>query len=213
MPNLDVTPERLAAALAARLIHDVMGPASGLVSAFDLMADPKAANMRGEALALAEESARRLVDMLVVSRAIYAGGTPPSSDDVQTLGQRVVAETRATLELSVDPSALTAVTSRLTLGLVQVAAAAVPAGGAITAHLRSAGDRHIVEGRATGPRIRVEPAVVDGLACRGPGDGQPHRWSAAYLLGAIAESAGGRIDAAVTKDSFSFRADIKADTA
>ena len=213
MSKREITPEQLASALAGRLIHDVMGPASGLVSAFDLMADPKAAAMRGEALALAENSARRLADMLVVYRAIYAASGLQSSEDLHRLGQSMVAGSRATLALSIDPTAITAVTSRLLLGLVQIAAAAIPGGGVITASLEADGDRGIVEGRVVGPRIRVEQVVLDGLAGRGPGEGPLHRWSAAYLLRDIAASAGGMIDALVTEEAFSFRADIRAATA
>lgn len=213
MPNREITPEQLASALAGRLIHDVMGPASGLVSAFDLMADPKAAAMRGEALALAEDSARRLADMLVLYRAIYAAGGVQSSDDLHRLGQNMVAGSRATLELTIDPAVITAVTSRLVLGLIQIGVAAIPSGGAINACLEAKGDRRIVEGHVVGPRIRVEPAVIDGLAGREPGEAPLHRWSAAYLLGAIAGSAGGVIETFVSAESFTFRADIKAATA
>ena len=212
MSNPETSPEQLASALAARLIHDAMGPASGIVSAFDLIADPSAAAMRGEALALAEDSARKLVDMLVLSRAIYAGGAAMSAAELGGFAERLFDGSRATLALSLDAAA-SPMAGRLLLGLLQIAAASVAAGGAVTARLGAEGDQFIVEGGASGPRLRIGAEVLDGLAGKGPGGAPMHRWSAAYLLGALARSAGGAIDAALVDGALVFRAVIRADIA
>ena len=213
MSSPAITPEQLASALAARLLHDAMGPASGIVSAFDLVADPSAAAMREEALALAEESARKLVDLLVLSRTIYAGGNAMTAVELRGSAQGLFNGTRATLDLVVVPEAVSVMSGRLLLGLLQTAATTVAAGGAVVASLKLNVGRLVVEGAATGPRLRVGEEMLDGLAGKGPGDAPLHRWSAAYMLGALAKSAGGGIEAAVVEGRFVFRADIRADIA
>jgi histidine phosphotransferase ChpT len=213
MAEPDITPEQLASALAARLIHDALGPASGIVSAFDLIADPAASAMRDEALALAAESARGLVDLLVLSRAIYVGGTAMTASELRGFGERLFLGSRATLELFIDSAAVSPLTGRLLLGLLQIAAATVAAGGAVTARMEVDGERLVVVGDARGPRLRVGPEVLDGLAGQGPGGAPLHRWSAAYLLAALARSTDGSIEASVVDDAFMFRAVIKAEIA
>ena len=213
MTDAEITPEQLATALVGRLIHDVMGPASGIVSAFDLIADPSAAAMRDEALDLAAESARALVDLLVVSRAIYAGGAAMAAGELRAFAERLFTGSRATWEISIGPAAISPSAGRLLLGLVQIAAAGVAAGGVVTARLASRGDRLVVEGSATGPRLRVGQEILRGLAGQAAGDAPLHRWSAAYLLSEVAGSAGGTIEASVGDGVFLFRADIRADMA
>ena len=213
MPDAEITPEQLASALAARLIHDFIGPASGIVSAFDLIADPAAAAMRGEALDLAADSARRLVDLLVLSRTIYAEGADISAAELGAFGKRLFDGSRATLRLSVEVDPAPSSAARLVLGLLQTAAAAVAAGGAVVTRLASEHGWLVIEGRASGPRVRVAPEVCEGLAGGGPGSGPAHRWSAAYLMGALARSGGGSITASATDGVFVFRAVIRADTA
>jgi histidine phosphotransferase ChpT len=213
MPSPKIAPEDLASALAARLIHDAMGPASGIISAFDLIADPSAAAMRDDALVLASESARKLVDLLVVSRTIYAGGTALSAGDLRRAADRLFEGSRATLDLSLDPQAVSPITGRLLLGLLQIAAATVAAGGAVRARLMAQGDALVIEGDAKGARLRVAPEMLDGIAGRGPGEAAKHRWSSAYFLGALARSVGGEVEASVVDGGFVFRAVIKAEMA
>jgi histidine phosphotransferase ChpT len=212
MADTEISPEQLASAVAARLIHDVIGPASGIVSAFDLIADPTAAAMREEALALAEDSARKLVGLLALSRAIHAGGAALTAEELRGFADRLFEGSRATLHLTLETVA-SPVAGRLLLGLLQIAASAVAAGGSVTACLAADGDRLIVEGSAAGPRLRIGPEVLAGLAGQSPGSGPLHRWSTAYVLAALAGSAGGAIDASVAEGVFVFRAVIRAEIA
>ncbi len=213
MSTPQATPEQLASALAGRLIHDLIGPASGIVSAFDLIADPSAAAMRDEALALASESARKLVDLLVLSRTIYADGPAVTVQELRELAERQFTGSRATLELSIDPAAVAPVANRLLLGLLQIAAATVAAGGSVAASLMSEGDRLSAQGVATGSRLRVAQEVIDGLAARPPRSPPLHRWSGAYFLSALAASAGGAIEASIVDGAFMFRCDIRPEIA
>ena len=50
-PN-GVRPAELAAHLAARLCHDIISPASAIVSGLDLLEDPAAQDMREESMGL-----------------------------------------------------------------------------------------------------------------------------------------------------------------
>ena len=217
--NAAVTPERLASALAARLIHDAMGPASGIVSAFDLLADPSAGALREDALVLAAQSARALVDILTFSRTVYGGGGAPlSTDELSAAATTLFAGSRATLEQRLDPGSSSAISGRIYLGLLQLMASGAAAGGKVVAvhagsGARAAGGRIEISIEAAGPRVALGEQVYSGLAGEPPGAGLPHAWSAAYLIGAVARSAGGGVQAVGRDGGVSLRAVISADMA
>lgn len=208
-----VTPELLASALAARLIHDIIGPASGIVSAFDLAADPRAAAMHREALAMAASTARELVATLTLVRTIYGGGgAAMSRTELTAAAEAIFAGSRATLTPRIGHPP-TATSSRVFLGLTQIMATAAAAGGMVSAAHDISGDTILMTFDGVGPRVRLHPEIPVGLAGESPGGGEPHRWSAAYLLGAVARAAGGTVQANVADGGVSLRAVIRADMA
>src|ERR1700733_11262801 len=54
----------LAGGLAARILHDLSGPASGVASGLDLLAEPGGTAVDRAALDLAPSSARSLLDLI-----------------------------------------------------------------------------------------------------------------------------------------------------
>ena len=192
MPDAVVTPEYLASALASRLIHDAMGPASGIVSAFDLIADPSAAEMRDEALVLAADSARRLVSMLSLSRAIYGGGAALNQGELSKMATGLFDGSRARLTLMFDGGEPTAASGRILLGLLQIAAEATAAGGTVTANHDVAEEIKIVV-EAAGPRLRSVDEIAAGLSGDRLKTGTSHRWVLAYMMDVTARSAGGDV--------------------
>lgn len=69
--------EELAAALAGRLIHDVMGRLSGIMSGLDLLADPSARDMHADALNVAAASAMGLREEMAFCRVLYGASAAP----------------------------------------------------------------------------------------------------------------------------------------
>ena len=198
MPDPAVTPLQLASPLAARLIHDVVGPAGGIVSAFEAIADPRAAPMRGEMLALVETTARKLVDRLAVLRTIYSDSGPMPEGPLRASAGILFAESRGALDLRIVGHTVSSISARLLLGLLDIAAMAVAAGGEVTATVNRSEQVETVTIRATGPRLRVVDDVIGGLRGSGPPAGQSHRWSMAYYLWSLTRTIEGELDVSST---------------
>lgn len=200
-----VGPEALAAALAARLIHDFSGPASGVVTGLDLQEASTDPALRESGLALAAESARALLVMLEISRVAF--GAPGGSQTAQTLGRLAnacFAGKRATLEWTPGAAIFDGGASRVALLLCQIAVAGLGAGGvAELSSSLSAGEwRLCLDCR--GPRAVLPAEVVEGLCDESiPGDVVGGRGAPARYLQAVTAAGGGRATYATLTDGFS----------
>ena len=211
--SADITAEDLAAKLAARLCHDFMSPASGIVSGLDLLEDPSAKDMRDEAMALIASSARKLVDQLTFARVAfgsYASADVFDSRELENLAHGVFAHVRPALQWDVPASQLSKPAARALLNLVQIAAGALAVGGTARAAVDKDDGRTVVTVEAAGPRARLQDEIVAGLAGRGPGEGLSGRWVQAYYLHALVAAAGGRVSAEATDEKVTFRAILPA---
>jgi len=209
----DVTAEDLAAKLAARLCHDFMSPASGIVSGLDLLEDPGAKDMQAEAMDLIASSARKLVDQLTFARVAfgaYASADVFDTRELETLAQGVFAHVRPTLEWAVEPEQLGKPAARALLNLVQIAAGALAVGGVARASVRIENGWAAVIVEASGPRARLHDEVLKGLKGLPLGEGLSGRWVQAYYLHALVKAAGGMVAAEAGEDSVSFRAAVPA---
>ncbi len=210
MPMEAPTAEQLAAALAARIIHDAIGPANGVVSAFDMASDPAMSAMRDEALSLAEQGARALLENLVLARTIYgAGGAALSESELTAAAKGLFNGSRASLQLVIDPAAITVGSGRLLLGLLQITAGVMAAGGRVAAGL-SGGERVLIEIEAIGPKPRLGVDLRLALGGEVPESGLASRWAPAYFLSLLARSRGGLIATRVGDRQVSIRATLDA---
>ena len=197
-------PEILAAALAARLIHDVSGPASGVVTGLDLHATAGDPALAASGLALATDSARALLDLLDACRAAFG---PTVADQSAAALHRLAAAgfagRRATLAWTTDEAHFDGAAVRVTLLLSQIAAAGLGAGGVadLSAGRDAGGWRIRVVGR--GPRAALPAEAVDGLAGRAAGEGVGGRWAPSRFLHAVAVAAGGTVTLDPVSDGFS----------
>lgn len=192
MPDHLIAPDQVAAALARQLIHDAMGPASGIVSAFDLIADPGAASMREEAIELAADSARRLVAMLGLARLIHSEGAALTKGDLATAAGHVFDGSRAVFQLRFDGVEPTALSGRVLLGLLQIAEMASATGGEVNVNHTGA-ETFEIRVECVGPRVRLSDEVVAGFAGVKPNSGALHRWAPAFMIGAMARESGGNV--------------------
>lgn len=208
-----VPAEELAAKLAARLCHDFMSPASGIVSGLDLLDDPSAKDMQAEAMDLIASSARKLVDQLTFSRVAfgaYASADVFDTRELETLAQGVFAHVRPTLEWAVEPPQLGKPAARALLNLVQLAAGALAVGGVAKATVKVDDGWAAVLVEAAGPRARLHDEVATGLKGHALGEGLSGRWVQAYYLHALVTGAGGVVAAEASEDRVSFKAAVPA---
>jgi len=210
-PPVPIAPAELAAALAARMCHDFISPASAIVSGLDLLDDPTAQDMRDDAMGLINTSARKLIAMLAFSRVAF--GASASADtfdsrDLEALTKGVFAHVRAELDWAVEAPSLNKPAARALLNMAQIGASALPTGGvaSITASLRD--DRVAMMVEAKGPRVRLRQEVVAGLKGEPLDEGLAGHWVQAYYLNALVRAAGGAIDVMVGEERIAVRAHV-----
>ena len=203
----------LAAALAARMCHDFISPASAIVSGMDLLDDPSAADMTQDATNLVRTSAKKLVDMLAFSRVAFgASASAETFDprDLQRLTQGVFAHVRAELDWRVQAPALNKPAARALLNLAQLGAGALPMGGSARISAVVQDGWTLLAAEALSPRARLRAEVAAGLAGQGQGEGLAGHWVQAYYLHALLAQAGGRVEALAEEGRVLIRARIPA---
>lgn len=200
----------LAASLAARLCHDLISPASAIVSGVDLLEDPSAADMRDDALGLISASARKLVAVLAFARVAFGASAAAETfkaDELRQLTEGVFAPLRPTLDWAVTPAALNKPTARALLNLAQLGAGAVATGGQVRLTAQEEASEVLMAAECTGARPRLREEVAQGLRGEALGPGLLHgAWVQAYYLHALLNAAGGRVEATVGPDRVVLRA-------
>lgn len=204
----------LAAQIAARLCHDFISPASAIVSGLDLLEDPTAQDMREDAMNLIAQSARKLADQLQFARVAFGASSSAETFDpreLEKLAQGVYAHVRPDLEWKVEPASVNKPAARILMNLAQIAAGALPMGGTATIRAVEADGRLAISVDAAGPRARLKPEVLRGLAGQGRGDAVGGAWVQAYYLYLIAKQSGGRVAAESGEDRVTLVAFVPAD--
>ena len=208
-----LAPEELAAKIAARLCHDFMSPASGIVSGLDLLDDPSAKDMRDEAMDLIASSARKLVDSLTFARVAfgaYASAESFDSRELEALSRGVFAHVRPEMEWAVESPSLPKAAARALLNMVQIAAGSLATGGVARVTARIEDNWVAIQVEAVGGRARLHPDVAAGLKGEQLGEGLAGRWVQAYYLHALVASAGGAVTADVGEERILFKAAVPA---
>jgi len=211
MQDLAIAPEDLAARLAARLCHDLMGPTSGLISGLDLLAD---ASMRDDALELVASSGRQLAATLGFCRVAFgaAAGKPVfDTRELEGLARGIMADGRAALDWAVEAPQLGKTAARALLNLVQIAAGALATGGTARAAAAMRNGEVVVRVTASGARVRLQPEALAGLAGEPLGGGLSGRWVQAFYVHALAAAAGGTVSVELGEGEIVFQAAVPAD--
>jgi histidine phosphotransferase ChpT len=200
-------PETLAAGIAARILHDLSGPASGVASGLDLLADPGGADADGAALDLAVSSAEALVQLIEFHKVAFgATGEAVSRTALHRLALTPFEGRRPRLEWAADIDEFPPPAAQAMLILTQIAAAALAAGGLAraTASFDDGGVVIRIEGQ--GPRATLNPETVDGLEGRALSRGLAGRWAPSRYLAAVVAAAGGVLKATPGVAQFSLAA-------
>ncbi|RYG00716.1 MAG: histidine phosphotransferase [Caulobacteraceae bacterium] len=196
----------LAAMLAARLCHDLISPASAVVSGLDLLEDPEQQDMRDDAIALITHSARKLAAVLSFCRVAF--GASASADtfdtrDLRKLAEGVFAHHKASLDWQVGLESLNKAAARSILNLAEIGGSCLARGGVVEVGAEQNGQGVLILLKASGDRVRLWPEAAKGLAGERLDEGLSGRWVQSYYLSRIVEEAGGSLsfeagEAAVT---------------
>jgi histidine phosphotransferase ChpT len=197
-PPAPPTAVELGAMLSARLCHDFMSPASAIVSGLDLIDDPTTQDMREDAMRLIAQSAAKLTDLLQFNRIAFGASAAADIFDVrelERLTRGLFAHMRAELDWQVEPTGLNKATARILLNLAQIGGEALPTGGTTRIRVVETADRYAISIESKGPRARLRPEVLSGIAGGPKGETMGGHWVQAYYLHLIAKAAGGQVAA------------------
>lgn len=204
-----VSPSELAAQLAGRLCHDLIAPASAIISGFDLLEDPGMADMRDDAMNLIKASAQKTVALVTFSRVAFGASNTAedfASEDLRRLAESVYSYVRAELDWAVELAVLNKPAARALLNLAQLGADAVPTGGVVRILAHHQAGEILMSVEATSPRARLRAETQQGLRGEALSEGLGGYWVQAYYLQSLLKAAGGRVDAMVSEGRVVLRA-------
>lgn len=198
MTHPSPTSQRLAAGLAARIIHDISGPATGIMTGMDLYGDPESQDLRDSALELTASSAHTLLDLLGFYRAAFgASGGPQADERLKQLAATQFTGRRARLEWTSSIGSLSGQASQALLIMTQIVGDALAAGGVVRVATSLRGSTLVLSVAGEGARAQVQPEVLDGLAGREMNEGLAGRWAPALFLHSLIEGGAGSLTVAV----------------
>jgi len=203
----------LSAALAARLCHDFISPASAIVSGMDLLEDPESQDMREEALSLIGASAKKLAAHLQFARVAFGASAAADNFDPQALkalADGVFAHVRADLDWNAPMPSVNKPAARSMLNLAQIGAGMLPTGGTAKLRAEETGSGLLIEISAEGPKVKLREEIADGLAGKGLGDGLAGHWVQAYYLHRLVDEAGGTVEFSAEPEKASVRVRLPA---
>jgi histidine phosphotransferase ChpT len=209
MTSTATPPELLAAGLAARILHDISGPASGVASGLDLLAESGRADGDGAALDLAVSSARSLLDLLEFHKVAFgAGGEAMSGGAAKRLAFTPFEARRPRLEWVSELDPFPGAAAQTMLILAQIAAGALAAGGVARASAHLVQCDIVIRIDGEGPRAILQPETLEGLEGRDLSRGLAGRWAPSRYLNALVTGAGGALTATNDIGRFSLTATL-----
>ncbi|WEK41077.1 MAG: histidine phosphotransferase family protein [Candidatus Brevundimonas colombiensis] len=194
--DLPVDGTELATYVAAKLCHDFISPSGAIVSGLDLMQDPAAQDMRDDAMALIEQSARKMVALVHYARVAFGAATTSERFTARELEHLLVGMTqggRASLDWRIADGEFSKPQARALTNLAYLTVGALPMGGAAVIQTRTEEGFLYLEGFAEGARARLKPEAVVGLAGERLTEGLAGQWIQPYWLWLTVTEAGGAL--------------------
>ena len=194
--DLPVDGTELATYVAAKLCHDFISPSGAIVSGLDLMQDPAAQDMRDDALALIEQSARKMVALVHYARVAFGAATTSERFTARELESLLVGMTqggRATLDWRIAEAEFSKPQARALTNLAYLTVGALPMGGSAVIQSRVEDGFVYLEGFAEGSRARLKPEAAAGLAGERLTEGLAGQWIQPYWLWLTVTEAGGAL--------------------
>jgi histidine phosphotransferase ChpT len=204
-----VNAHALAAALAARLLHDLAGPIATIASGVELWSAPGAADLQAEAADLAAAGSGALVEALAFCRAAFGGvGEDRDAGQLASLARTCFAGRRPRLVWGLEPMTLRGAAGPAVLIMAQIAAGALGTGGEARVAAEAGGERLVLRVDGVGPRAILGQEVREGLEGRPSAAGPAGRWAPAAYLNAIVLADGGAVGHRPLADGFRIEATL-----
>jgi histidine phosphotransferase ChpT len=203
----------LAAALAARVCHDLINPAGAISTGVDLLEDADKPEMRDDAIGLIVESSKKLGLLLPFYRVAFGASAAADTFDVRKLEEMargIYSFQRAELFWDVPYESLGKAAARALLNLAQLGYLALPRGGTARVMARREGGELILSVRGEGPKISLKPEVIEGLNGQPMSEGLGGYWVQAYYLQSLLGDVGGTITQAASETSVEITARLRA---
>jgi histidine phosphotransferase ChpT len=164
-----------ASLLTSKICHDLVSPASSIVTAFDFLTNDSDAATRATAMALLQSGVSELESKLLVLRyAMGPGGSRDSGTDVnefRKLTEHCAHSVKPDVKFTTPIPEITRPQARLLLNVVMIALSALPRGGEVAISFQQSATELKVEFGCSGDRPKLRPETLSGLAGREPEDG------------------------------------------
>jgi hypothetical protein len=211
MTSQSTPTERLAAGLAARILHDISGPASGVASGLELITEPGQADVGGAALDLAISSAKGLLELIEFHKVAFGSGAEAvSGATLHRLALTPFEGRRPRLEWTTQLEPFPGLAAQAMLIFAQISASALAAGGLARATASRAHDAIVIRIDGEGPRAALHAESLEGLLGRELSKGLAGRWAPSRYLTALVADAGGAVEATSEIGRFSLTATLPA---
>ncbi len=194
----DIVDIRVVGLLCSRLCHELVNPLGAVNNGIELILDV-GDDMRDEALALIESSARRATDRLQFYRMAYGAAGATALGDlamVRALIDGLLAEGRVSIEWPQgdhNPS-LAEGWGRMLLNLVVAASETLPRGGTLVVTVEQSAAGGCLTVVARGERATIEESVRPVYFEEPPVESLSARNVHGYFTSRLAESLGGGLD-------------------
>ncbi len=194
---------RLAAGLAARLVHDIAGLVSGITTGLELYTSPDSSDLKESALELATSSGRKLLDRLDFYRTAFGEGEElRNTQMIQRLAAKQFDGRRNRLDWPSSARLLPSPAGQALLIMTQIASEAVMANGIIRVALNDGPGRLTLRVEGRGPRILLQPEVMAGLFGLEHHNGLAGRWALAFYLHTLVTAAAGLLSIDLREGGF-----------
>ena len=206
-----ITAAELAASLAARLCHDLINPASALVSGLDLLDDPDSQDLREDALNLIAKSGRKIGAVLSFYRVAF--GASASADTFDTrelrkLTEAVFEHQKYDLDWQVGLESVSKAGARSLLNLAEIGGSCLLRAGVVEVGAEQNGLGILLTMTAAGERLRLREEAARGLEGLPMDDGLAGRWVQAYYLSRIVAEADGAIRYGATDEAIKIQVQL-----
>ena len=184
----------LAALLASRLCHDVVGPVGAIINGIELIEEDDSEETRAMAFDLIRKSAAQASSRLQFARIAFGSagvsGTAIDLGYARELSEAFFDDEKITLLWEAPRVLVEKTRAKLLMNLILVAQAAIPIGGTIRIAMTGEAENPGFCVEAEGLKARIPPDVPVLLSGRSESGEIDSRGVQIYLTGALARAAG-----------------------
>ena len=208
MTTLSVTPMDLAALLCSRVCHDLISPVSAISNGLEVLDDEKDASMREIALDLIRKSAHAAAAKLKFCRLAYgaagSAGAAIDTGEAEEIARDLLTSEKISIAWSGPRQLMPKNKVKLLLNLCQLAANAIPRGGALNVEIVGEGDAAAFTIAARGAHAKLQAVFADLITGRSDGASVDGQSIQPYYASLVARECGFGIEVVAEPDCLTF---------